>query len=162
VAVGAAVAAVALVPLVGGRWVGSPENDARFVDPVTWKVPVGAFPEAKMVLSLSEPGDVVLVPANTARALVALTVDIHPVSARPFYLPNYAATPGAKAGQRRILQQFVDVTTPDDPTAIVGALEALDVRTACLKNHRGGGIRLLEAAGYTQVARDHGITCLQR
>jgi hypothetical protein len=31
----------------------------------------------------------------------------------------------------------------------------------CLRNHRGGGIRLLEGEGFHKVARENGITCLQ-
>src|SRR5699024_10312429 len=141
-AVGAAVAAVALVPLVGGRWVGDPSTDARWASPFTWKLPEKTLRQAELVESVSEPGDVVLVPAGTARALAALTVDIHPVSARPFYLPNYAATPEAKAGLRRVLTTFVDETTPKDPSEVDAALVDLDVRTVCLRNHRGGGIRM--------------------
>jgi hypothetical protein len=132
------------------------------VEPFDWKLPDRALRQAKLVEKLSDPGDVVLVPANTARALAALTVDIHPVSARPFYLPNYAGTPAAHAGARRTLQQFVDVTTPDDPTDIEKALTLLDVRTVCLKNNRDGGIRLLEADGFSVVDKKRGITCLQR
>ncbi|HET7820773.1 MAG TPA: DUF6077 domain-containing protein [Ornithinibacter sp.] len=162
VAVGATALLVALVPLVDGRWVGDPRNDARWVDPLDWKVPDRALQQARAVERISDPGDVVLVPANTARALAALTVDIHPVSARPFYLPNYAGTPAAHAGARRTLQQFVDVTTPDDPTAIEDALTLLDVRTVCLRNHRGGGIRLLQADGFRVVEKKAGNTCLQR
>jgi hypothetical protein len=113
------------------------------------------------VESISKPGDVVLVPTSTARSLVALTVDVLPVFARSSYLPNYAATPEAEAGERRILQQFVDRTTPEDPTEIAEAIDVLDVRTVCLRNHRGGGIRLLEGEGFHKVARENGITCLQ-
>jgi hypothetical protein len=162
VAIGATALLVALVPLVDGRWVGDPRNDARWVEPFDWKLPDRALRQAKLVEQLSEPGDVVLVPASTARALAALTVDIHPVSARPFYLPNYAGTPAAHAGARRTLQQFVDVTTPDDPTDIEKALTLLDVRTVCLKNNRDGGIRLLEADGFSVADKKRGITCLQR
>jgi hypothetical protein len=165
VAVGATALLVALVPLVDGRWVGDPRNNARWVDPLAWKVPGRTLEQAKAVERISDPGDVVLVPAGTARALAALTVDIHPVSARPFYLPNYAGVPEAHAGARRTLQHFVDVTTPKDPTAITAiedALTLLDVRTVCLRNHRGGGIRLLQAHGFRVVDKEAGNTCLQR
>lgn len=161
-AIGATAAAVALVPFVGGRWVGAPENDARLVKPTTWKVPGGTVRQAQFVESISTPGDVVLVPSSTARTLAGLTVDVHPVSARPFYLPNYAATPQAHAGLRATLQDFADKATPDDPTEVVEALEVLDVRTACLRNHRDGGIALLEDAGFRVVGVQGSITCLQR
>jgi len=161
-AIGATAAAVALVPLVGGRWVGSPENDARLVRPTAWKVPAGSVRQAQLVESLSDRGDVVLVPAGAARTLAALTVDVLPVSARPFYLPTYAGVPEAHAGERLVLQQFVDVTTPKDPTAIRRALDVLDVRTACLRNHRDGGIALLEDEGFRVVGEAAGMTCLQR
>jgi hypothetical protein len=161
-AVGAAVAAIALVPLVGGRWVGDPRTDARWASPLTWKLPSRTLAQAHLVESVSEPGDVVLVPAGTARALATLTVDIHPVSARPFYLPNYAGTPEAKAGQRRVLTHFVDASTPKDPSEVDAALVDLDVRTVCLRNHRGGGIRMLEAEGFEVVGKKAGNTCLQR
>jgi hypothetical protein len=160
-AIGATAAFVAVIPLVGGRWVGSPTSDSRFVPPTAWKLPYRGFSEARLVESISKPGDVVLVPTSTARSLVALTVDVLPVFARSSYLPNYAATPEAEAGERRILQQFVDRTTPEDPTEIAEAIDVLDVRTVCLRNHRGGGIRLLEGEGFHKVARENGITCLQ-
>ena len=66
------------------------------------------------------------------------------------------------AGQRRVLTRFVDETTPKDPSEIEAALVDLDVRTVCLRNHRGGGIRLLEADGFEVVDKGRGITCLQR
>jgi hypothetical protein len=160
-AVAATALFVVLVPLVGGRWVGAAETGARFVRPTAWKLPDRAFKEAVLVESLSEPGDVVLVPTSTARSLVARTVDVRPVFARPIYLPWYAGTPEAHAGERAVLQRFADVTTPKDPTEIAEALDVLDVRTVCLRNHRGGGIRLLEDQGFDKVARKHGITCLQ-
>ena len=36
------------------------------------------------------------------------------------------------------------------------------MRTVCLRNHRGGGIRLLQADGFRVVEKKAGNTCLQR
>jgi hypothetical protein len=152
--------AVALVPLVGGTWVGSPAN-ARVVEPTTWKVPPGALREARFVESVSRPGDTVLVPWDTSRVLAALTVDVQPVSARRSYLPTYAATPGALAGSREELQQFVDERTPDTNT-IGDELAALSVDTACVGTARGRAVELLEANGFEVVGTVNTLTCLRR
>ena len=77
---------VVLVPLVGGRWVGSEGNNARFVSPMAWKVPRGALSEARFIEQVSQPGDIALAPWDTSRVLAALTVDVQPVSARRAYL----------------------------------------------------------------------------
>jgi hypothetical protein len=161
-AVGVTALAVALVPLVGGRWVGSPQNDSRWVSPLTWKVPPKSLARAKLVQSISASGDIVLVPSGVARTLAGLTVDVQPVIARPFYLHAYAPTPEAHTRERLVLQTFVDETTPTDPSRVADALDVLDVRSVCLRDHRGGGIRMLEDLGWQQVARERGITCLQQ
>lgn len=152
--------AVALVPLVGGKWVGSPAN-ARVVKPTTWKVPPGALEEARFVETISEPGDTVLVPWDTSRVLAALTVDVQPVSARRSYLRTYVGTPGALAGSREELQEFVDEETPDTNT-IGDELAALSVDTACVGTARGRAVDLLEANGFEVVGTVNNLTCLRR
>jgi hypothetical protein len=155
-----AAAAVALVPLAGGRWVGSPAN-ARLVEPMAWKVPRGALTEARFVESVSGPGDTVLVPWDTARVLAALTVDVQPVSARRAYLPTYAGAPEAHAGSRERLQEFVDRSTPP-VNDIAGALDELSVDTACVGSRRGRAVDLLEANGFSVVGKVNNLTCLRR
>jgi len=162
VAVGGAAAAVALVPLIDGQWVGSPVNHSRLVTSLAWKLPRGSLAQAEFIEAHSAPGDVVLVPSNASRALAALTVDVHPVAARAFYLPNYAAEEDAHAGLRAELQRFADKSTPQDPTRLVEGLDVLDVRTACVSSSRGAAVRLLEEQGFHEVGTTHRLTCLQR
>ncbi len=152
---------VALVPLVGGRWVGSELNGARIAHPLTWKVPRGALTEARFVESVSEPGDIVLVPWDTSRALAALTVDVQPVAARRAYLPAYAIDPAAEAGSRQALQEFVDERTPETDT-IGDDLDAVGVDTACVGASRGKAVDLLEANGFQQVGTVGTLVCLRR
>ncbi|MGB7818266.1 MAG: DUF6077 domain-containing protein [Ornithinibacter sp.] len=154
--------ALALVPLVGGRWVGAETDRTRIVSPTAWKVKPGALTTAQYVQQISRPGDTVLVPSSTSSALAALTVDVQPVSARVYYLPTYASAPEAHAGARGRLQHFVDRETPTDASSLVEELALLDVRTACLRSTRDGGIELLEEAGYSIVGTVRNLTCLQR
>ena len=160
VAAGAA-AVVGLVPLVNGRWVGAEGNGARLASPLSWKVPGGALREARFIESVSEPGDTVLAPWDTSRVLAALSVEVQPVSARRFYLPSYAGTSEAHAGEREVLQVFADERTPQSDT-IGEPLELLGVDTACVGRSRGRAIELLEANGFEDVGSKGTITCLRR
>ena len=157
----AAVAVVGLVPLVNGRWVGTERNGARLAKPLTWKVPAGTVREAQFIESISEPGDTVLAPWDTSRVLAALTVDVQPVSARRFYLPAYAGTPEAHAGEREVLQEFADERTPGTNT-IAEPLDVVGVDTACVGSSRGRAVELLEANGFEPVGSQGSITCLRR
>ncbi|HOT55606.1 MAG TPA: DUF6077 domain-containing protein [Ornithinibacter sp.] len=152
---------VVLVPLVGGRWVGSEGNNARFVSPMAWKVPRGALSEARFIEQVSQPGDIALAPWDTSRVLAALTVDVQPVSARRAYLPTYAGTPEAQAGSREELQEFADERTPGTDT-IGDDLDAVGVDTACVGTSRGRAIDLLEANGFEVVGVINNLTCLRR
>jgi hypothetical protein len=154
-------AAVALVPLVGGWWLGSERNGARLATPLTWKVPRGIVAEARFVERISEPGDIALVPWDTSRVLAALTVDVQPVAARRAYLPAYATTPEAEAGSRQELQEFADERTPDTNT-IADDLDAVGVDTACVGPSRGRAIELLQANGFEVVGTQGTLTCLRR
>ena len=153
--------AVALVPLVGGWWLGSERNGARLATPLTWKVPRGILAEARFVERISEPGDIALVPWDTSRVLAALTVDVQPVAARRAYLPAYATTPEAQAGSRQELQEFADERTPDTNT-IADDLDAVGVDTACVGPSRGRAIELLQANGFEVVGTQGTLTCLRR
>ena len=98
-----------------------------------------------------------LAPWDTSRVLAALTVDVQPVSARRFYLPAYAGTPEAHAGEREVLQEFADERTPSTNT-IGEPLDAVGVDTACVGSSRGGAVELLEANGFERrrlAGHDH-------
>ena len=157
----AATAAVALVPLVSGRWLGSPQNGARLVPPTAWKVPAGALSGAVFADRVSSPGDTVLVPWDVARVLSGLTVEVHPVSARTFYLPAYAGAPGAEVPARQELQHFADAGTPE-VGSLDDELDLLSVDTVCVPASRGRADTLLEEAGFHQVGDEAGLTCLVR
>ncbi len=152
---------VALVPLLGGWWVGSERNGARIATPLRWKVAKGVSAEARFVESVSRPGDTVLAPWDTSRVLAALTVDVQPVAARRAYLPSYATDPAAQAGRREALQEFVDERTP--PTDTIGDdLDAVGVDTACVGSSREEAVNLLEANGFQQVGTVGSLVCLRR
>jgi hypothetical protein len=152
---------VALVPLLGGWWVGDRQSGSRIVKPMTWKVPRGALAEARFVEHVSRPGDIALVPWDTSRVLAALTVDVQPVAARRGYLRSYAGTSEALAGSREVLQEFVDRRTPDTDT-IGEHLDAVGVDTACVGPSRGRAVDLLETNGYRVVGRVGSLVCLRR
>ena len=123
--------AMGFLPLVQGRWIGADANGARFVSPVSWKTPVGSEAEARLALSVSREGDVVLAPWDASRVLAGMSVDVHPVSARTYYLPEYASVPDVKAKERLTLQTFADSRT--EPAGTLRPLvEQLGVDTACV------------------------------
>ncbi|WP_377643998.1 DUF6077 domain-containing protein [Oryzobacter terrae] len=161
-----AAAALALLPLVDGKWTGSEANGTRVATtPFAWKTPRGSYTEARLVERVSEPGDTVLAPWDTSRVLVALTVDVQPVAARRFYLPAYAATPDAHAGVRDRLQVFADQLTPTteaETTTLAADLELLSVDTACVPTVRGAAVALLQDTGFRVVDAVGSITCLRR
>ncbi len=161
-AAAAAAAAVALVPLVDGAWVGASQVDARFVHPLTWKVPAGALTEAEFIESISDEGDTVLAPWDTSRVLAALTVDIRPVSARQLYLRVYVNTPAAHAAARDSLQEFADGRPPVSESALTEELDLLDVRTACVESTRERAVGMLEDAGFSAAGDVNDLTCLRR
>ncbi len=160
-AAAATAALVGLTPLANGQWVGAPGNGAYIATPLTWKVPRDALREARFVESISRPGDTVVAPWDTSRVLVALTVDVQPVSARSAYLPYYSGVRGAYAGARRELQLFADERTPEgDP--LTSELDALSVDTACVGSTRGRAISLLKANGFHRAGEVNDLTCLRR
>lgn len=157
----AAALAVALVPLVGGKWIFTTANGARWVSPLSWKVPVGAEVEARGALEVSRDGDVVLVPWDAARVLAGMSVDVHPVSARAIYLPAYAGIPDAKVEERTELQKFADSRTPPAQT-LRPLVEALSVDTACVSDRRGKAVDALEEIGFEVVSEPGDLVCLRR
>jgi hypothetical protein len=157
----AAALAVALVPLVGGKWIWSTANGTRWVSPLSWKVPVGAEVEARGALEVSKDGDVVLVPWDAARVLAGMSVDVHPVSARAIYLPAYAGIPGAKVDERTELQRFADSRTPPAQT-LRPLVETLSVDTACVSDQRGKAVDALEEIGFEVVSEPGDLVCLRR
>lgn len=153
--------AVALLPLVGGSWIWSSANGARWVSPMSWKAPVGAEVEARGALRVSKDGDVVLLPWDASRVLAGMSVDVHPVSARAIYLPAYAGIPGAKVDERTELQRFVDSRTPPVHT-LRPLVEDLSVDTACVSERRGKAVGALEVLGFTVVSKPGDLVCLRR
>ncbi|MEW1955056.1 DUF6077 domain-containing protein [Terrabacter sp. NPDC080008] len=154
--------AVGLLPLLGGQWIGSPGNGTRWASPTAWKVPPGAEEGARLALQVSNPGDVVLAPWATSRVLAGMSVDMHPASARTFYLSQYLSEPGSYARERLALQTFADRATPPDPETLRPMLEALGVDTACVAPSRGAAVRALERMGFRTVATQGELACLRR
>ncbi len=157
-------AALALVPLVDGRWVGSPENQAHWSRPTTWKVVYPSLPEAQLAVRVSRPGDTILAPWDVSRMLADYTVAVHPVSARSFYLPNYLTDPRALVAQRLRLQEFADSRTPppSDAPRLKAALDAVGVDTICLGDRRPEAVRMAESLGFHVVGSVARIICLRR
>ncbi len=152
VAIGAHSLLVALVPLVDGRWVGDPRNNARWVDPLDWKVPDRALEQAKAVERLSDPATWCSCPrAPRGRSQRS-------PSTSTWSRPGRSTCPTTRASPRPMPAHVAPAAVrrrhdPQGPglTAIEDALTLLDVRTVCLRNHRGGGIRLLQAHGFRVV-----------
>ena len=154
-------AVVAFVPLVGGSWILSTENGARFVSPLSWKVPTDAEAEARAALGMSRRGDVILAPWDVSRALAGMSVEVHPVSARFIYLPAYRSSPDAHVAERTELQRFVDSRTPD-PESLRPLVAVLSVDTACVSTKRGRAVAALRQIGFHVVAQEEELTCLRR
>lgn len=153
--------AMGFLPLVQGRWIGADANGARFVSPVSWKTPVGSEAEARLALSVSREGDVVLAPWDASRVLAGMSVDVHPVSARTYYLPEYASVPDVKAKERLTLQAFADSRT--EPAGTLRPLvEQLGVDTACVSPRRGQAVDTLEELGFRVAAEGGDLVCLRR
>jgi hypothetical protein len=157
----AAAVAVVLLPFHEGRWIWSPVNGARPVSPMAWKVPPDAEAEAKAALSVSRDGDAVLAPWDASRVLAALSVDVHPVSARAIYLNAYVGTPSAHAQQRIELQRFADSRTPPLAT-LRPLLDVLSVDTACVSTKRGNAVNALKKLGFHVAVREAGLVCLRK
>jgi hypothetical protein len=153
--------AIGLLPLVGGRWIASSANHARWSSPTAWKTPVGSEAEARVALEASRPGDVVLAPWDASRVLAGMSVDVHPVSARIMYLAQYVPVKGAFALERRELQTFADSTTRPG-AELRPLLDQLSVDTACVSETRGKAVTALEEAGFTVAARGADLVCLRR
>ncbi len=161
----ATAALVAFVPLVDGVWVGLWHgNDVRIASPLEWKVPKGTQAEAQLVRRVSRPGEIVLAPRAVSRVLAGLTVAVHPVAARPYYLPSYLADPGAKVATRVQLQKFADTLapTPAELDGLRSALQALDVRTVCLAKDRTRARAAVTSLGWHTVGQEGDIVCLRR
>jgi hypothetical protein len=157
----AAAVAVVLLPLHEGRWIWSPDNGARPVSPMAWKVPPDAEAEAKAALRVSRDGDTVLAPWDASRVLAALSVDVHPVSARAIYLNAYVGTPSAHAQQRIELQRFADSRTPS-VESLRPLVDVLSVDTACVSKKRGKAVTALKELGFHVATREAGLVCLRR
>ncbi|MGO4343194.1 DUF6077 domain-containing protein [Pedococcus sp. 2YAF34] len=157
----AAAAAVVVIPFYGGRWIWSPVNLAYPVSPMAWKVPPHAEAEAKAALRVSRDGDTVLAPWDASRVLAALSVDVHPVSARAIYLNAYVGTPSAHSRERIALQKFADSRTP--PVATLRHLvDVLSVDTACVSKERVNAVTALEQVGFNVAVGEGRLVCLRR
>jgi hypothetical protein len=157
----AAAVAVVLLPFHEGGWIWSPANGARPVSPMAWKVPPDAEAEAKAALRVSRDGDTVLAPWDASRVLAALSVDVHPVSARAIYLNAYVGTPSAHAQQRIELQRFADSRTPS-VESLRPLVDVLSVDTACVSRKRGKAVTALKELGFHVATREAGLVCLRR
>ena len=157
-------AALALAPLVHGRWVGSPASEVHWSLPTTWKVVEHSLPEAQLAVRVSKPGDTILAPWSVSRMLADYTVDVHPVSARSFYLPNYLTDPRALVARRLELQAFADSRTPpaSDAPRLKAALDAVGVDTICLGDGRPGAVRMAKSLGFHVVGSVDQVICLRR
>jgi hypothetical protein len=152
---------VGVLPLWGGRWIGSSGNHARWSSPVAWKTPLGSESGARLALSLSEGGDVVLAPDYPSRVLAGMSVDVHPVVARRLYLRQYFPVEGALAAERGQLQDFANERLL--PAGTLGPLlEQLSVDTVCLARDRAEARAVLEEVGYRQVVEEGDLVCARR
>ncbi|GAA4725275.1 hypothetical protein GCM10025782_24230 [Pedococcus ginsenosidimutans] len=157
----AAAVAVVLIPFYGGRWIWSPVNLAYPVSPTAWKVPPHAEGEAKAALRVSRDGDTVLAPWDSSRVLAALSVDVHPVSARAIYLGAYAGTPSAHVEQRIELQRFADGRNSTAAT-IRPLVDVLGVDTACVSAKRAKAVKVLQEVGFHVATKEGRLVCLRR
>lgn len=149
----AVVAAVVLV--VGGLPIWSPQNGATVGAPGSWKMWDRDLTTARWVVDQAPAGRY-LARVEVVAAVGTLSADLAPVGSRPSYMYYYADDPEAQMAQRSLLQNWVDGVTPTpDPALVADAIGALDVSVVCGPGSMGAVL----GAGW-EVAYQNGMdTC---
>jgi Family of unknown function (DUF6077) len=135
-----------------------------------WKRPPGTVSEARWILTLARPGDVVLAPTKTSQTIATMSGDVYTVAPRVFYAIALRDTPGGHARQRVLLGAFADdglegivprTKRPPEAAEVVEALGLVDVDLACVVDDPDTRAVLGEA-GYAPVGTDRGLVCARR
>lgn len=130
-AVAAAVGAASLVATAVPLW--SQSNHAT-LDFASWKFDEPDRQIVDMIVEHSRPGDVVVLPEQTAWALASLQLRVRAVTTRGFYTEALSAEPGFHAETRLRLLAFADNHyVPADLAELRGDLRQLGVDMVCLR-----------------------------
>jgi hypothetical protein len=164
VGIAMATAAVAFVPLAHGYWIGAPVTGTHWAPPGTWKVDQQALAAARLAERVRGPGEAILAPGPVSLALSGLTVAVHPVVARMYYLADYSGSPAARVPDRLFLQRFANGRVP--PASQIPrqqeALAALGVGTICVPQGAPAALRRAEALGFQRAGAVDGVVCYRR
>jgi hypothetical protein len=132
-----------------------------------WKRPPHTIGEARRILALARPGDVVLAPTKTSQTIATMSGDVYTVAPRAFYAIALEGTPGGHARDRVLLGAFADDglegTVPRTrqrprPDEIVDALRQVGVDLACVVDDADTR-QVLRDAGYRPVDTVDGLVC---
>jgi hypothetical protein len=135
----------------------------------SWKRLPETVTEARFVLSLARPGDVVLAPTQTSQTIATMSGDVYTVAPRVFYALALEDDPGGHARERVLLGAFADngfegpsPRTSRAPTAdqVTRALRDVKVDLACIAENQAAE-DVLRSAGYTSVGSDGSVTCMR-
>ncbi len=116
---------------------------------------------ASRVSDAAQAGDLVLAPAGLASTLLMLDGRLTAVAPRVFYTQALPAGPEAQREQRLLLWSFANAGLRPDlrEDRIAGALSALGVDIACVRERALHSRRLLGRAGYRELLRGRGFWC---
>jgi len=123
--------------------------------------------QARSVLALSRPGDVVLAPRSTSETLLVMSGTVATVGPRPMYLRALYRYPDARARARLWLMYLVGPhPAPTHGRAryvaqIRWALRVVGVDLACTDPDQRLAHEVLRAAGFSRPVAVAGLSCLR-
>ena len=165
-----ATALVAVAAAVGYGFAAPPTFSAAthtsFAPPLHWQRSDSSMASVRWMLRHVRGQGVVLGPNTVSITVSVMTNRLKPVAPRAYFMANLAKQPGFDFAQRLLLTR---VANPPDsgaprrnPQVVTAALNALDVKAACLGNDNVVGIGLLEVAGFRLGLRTEEYRCLVR
>jgi hypothetical protein len=155
---GAVVAALALVAF--GAPILRSDTSAHWAVPPHWQRGSDSRALTAWILRHTRSGDVVLAPDDLAITVAVTTTDVKTVAPRDYYLSYLRDDPSFDYDDRLTLVEFAN-DEPGRREDIVGSLQALDVRIACVYRSDARGAALLRAAGYRRGTATPGFRCLR-
>jgi hypothetical protein len=160
---GTLIAAVVLAVLVGfGTVAWSPTIGASLTGRPTWKVPIAALSNVRLLLAEDPGPGPVLLPEHEMRTLAITTTRTFAAVPRTFYVPLLEeAQPRHSA--REILRRFVDPERRDPPIGRVrAALVTLGVTVACAPVDDAWQVDTLRLSSFVNARLVGTMVCFDR
>jgi hypothetical protein len=166
-------AAIVVAMVLGGQslWTAPSTSTVagEFTTRPEWKLPPTGLSRAKAVLSVAEPGDVILAPAQLSWIVTAVSGDVTVVDPRHFYTRSLADIPAARLRDRILITRFLNRGAQEIPGATRVAriaelrrgLRSVGVDIVCLLRGGAADPRLVVEAGYPELLVERGaMMCL--